>query len=277
MKKNRLGSLAAIVAASALLLVGCGSKSSDNAAQKTTTITVGASSTPHAKILEHVKPQLKKEGIDLKVKVFDDYVMPNKALASKELDANYFQHKPFLNNWNKKNNGTLVNAGGVHLEPIGVYSQKYKNLKDLPANSTVLVSSSVADYGRVLQIFKDAGLITVKKGVNMETANFDDIATNKKHLKFKHTYEPKLMPKLYEANEAAATVINANYAVQAGLDPQKDSIALEKKSSPYVNIVAVRKGDTKKAAIKKLMKALQSKDTQDWIKKEYKGGVLPAK
>lgn len=277
MKKNRLASLAAIVAASALLLVGCGSKSSDNAAQKTTTITVGASSTPHAKILEHVKPQLKKEGIDLKVKVFDDYVMPNKALASKELDANYFQHKPFLNNWNKKNNGTLVNAGGVHLEPIGVYSQKYKNLKDLPANSTVLVSSSVADYGRVLQIFKDAGLITVKKGVNMETANFDDIATNKKHLKFKHTYEPKLMPKLYEANEAAATVINANYAVQAGLDPQKDSIALEKKSSPYVNIVAVRKGDTKKAAIKKLMKALQSKDTQDWIKKEYKGGVLPAK
>lgn len=277
MKKNRLGSLAAIVAASALLLVGCGSKSSDNAAQKTTTITVGASSTPHAKILEHVKPQLKKEGIDLKVKVFDDYVMPNKALASKELDANYFQHKPFLNNWNKKNNGTLVNAGGVHLEPIGVYSQKYKNLKDLPANSTVLVSSSVADYGRVLQIFKDAGLITVKKGVNMETANFDDIATNKKHLKFKHTYEPKLMPKLYEANEAAATVINANYAVQAGLDPQKDSIALEKKSSPYVNIVAVRKGDTKKAAIKKLMKALQLKDTQDWIKKEYKGGVLPAK
>lgn len=277
MKKNRLASLAAIVAASALLLVGCGSKSSDNAAQKTTTITVGASSTPHAKILEHVKPQLKKEGIDLKVKVFDDYVMPNKALASKELDANYFQHKPFLNNWNKKNNGTLVNAGGVHLEPIGVYSQKYKNLKDLPANSTVLVSSSVADYGRVLQIFKDAGLITVKKGVNMETANFDDIATNKKHLKFKHTYEPKLMPKLYEANEAAATVINANYAVQAGLDPQKDSIALEKKSSPYVNIVAVRKGDTKKASIKKLMKALQSKNTQDWIKKEYKGGVLPAK
>lgn len=277
MKKNRLASLAAIVAASALLLVGCGSKSSDNADQKTTTITVGASATPHAKILEHVKPQLKKEGIDLKVKVFDDYVMPNKALAAKELDADYFQHKPFLNNWNKKNNGTLVNAGGVHLEPIGVYSKKYKNLKDLPTNSTVLVSSNVADYGRVLQIFKDAGLITVKKGVNLETANFDDIATNKKNLKFKHTYEAKLMPKLYESNEAPATVINANYAVQAGLDPQKDSIALEKKSSPYVNVVAVRKGDTKKAAIKKLMKALQSKDTQDWIKKEYKGGVLPAK
>src|SRR5699024_1910651 len=144
----------ALPISSALLLVGCRSKSSDNAAQKTTTITVGASSTPHAKILEHVKPELKKEGVDLKVKVFDDYVMPNKALASKELDANYFQHKPFLNNWNKKNDGSLVDAGGVHLEPIGVYSKKYKNLKDLPQNSTVLVSSNVADYGRVLQMFK---------------------------------------------------------------------------------------------------------------------------
>lgn len=275
MKKKRLVSLLSIAATSVLLLVGCGSK--DSSSQKTTTITVGASANPHAKILEHVKPQLKKEGINLKVKVFDDYVMPNKALASKELDANYFQHKPFLNNWNKKNKGSLVNAGGVHLEPIGVYSKKYKNLKDLPQNSTVLVSSNVADYGRVLQIFKDAGLITVKKGVNLETATFDDIATNKKNLKFKHTYEAKLMPKLYESNEAAATVINANYAVQAGLNPPKDSIALEKKSSPYVNVVAVRKGDTKKPAIKKLMKALQSDSTQNWIKKQYKGGVLPAK
>lgn len=277
MKKKRLVSLLSIAAASALLLVGCGSKSSSDSASKTTTITVGASANPHAKILEHVKPQLKKEGVNLKVKVFDDYVMPNKALASKELDANYFQHIPFLNNWNKKNNGSLVSAGGVHLEPIGVYSKKYKNLKDLPNNSTVLVSSNVADYGRVLQIFKDAGLITIKKGTNLETATFDDIATNKKNLKFKHTYEAKLMPKLYQSNEGAATVINANYAVQAGLNPSKDSIALEKKSSPYVNIVAVRKGDKNKAAIKKLMKALQSEKTQNWIKKEYDGGVLPAK
>lgn len=277
MKKKRLVSVLSLVAASALLLVGCGSKSSSDSASKTTTITVGASANPHAKILEHVKPQLKKEGVNLKVKVFDDYVMPNKALASKELDANYFQHIPFLNNWNKKNNGSLVSAGGVHLEPIGVYSKKYKNLKDLPNNSTVLVSSNVADYGRVLQIFKDAGLITIKKGTNLETATFDDIATNKKNLKFKHTYEAKLMPKLYQSNEGAATVINANYAVQAGLNPSKDSIALEKKSSPYVNIVAVRKGDKNKAAIKKLMKALQSEKTQNWIKKEYDGGVLPAK
>lgn len=246
-------------------------------AQADTTLTVGASSSPHAKILEHVKPELKKEGINLKIKVFNDYILPNKALANKELDANYFQHTPFLTNWNKKNNGTLINAGGVHLEPIGVYSKKYKNLKDLPKNATVYVSSNVADYGRVLQIFKDAGLITLKKGTDLTNATFDDIKTNKKNIQFKHTFEAKLMPKLYEANEADATVINANYAVQAGINPAKTAIALEKKSSPYVNIIAVRKGDKNKKAIKKLVKALESKSTQKWIEKEFDGAVLPAK
>lgn len=246
-------------------------------AQADTTLTVGASSSPHAKILEHVKPELKKEGINLKIKVFNDYILPNKALANKELDANYFQHTPFLTNWNKKNNGTLINAGGVHLEPIGVYSKKYKNLKDLPKNATVYVSSNVADYGRVLQIFKDAGLITLKKGTDLTNATFDDIKTNKKNIQFKHTFEAKLMPKLYEANEADATVINANYAVQAGINPAKTAIALEKKSSPYVNIIAVRKGDKNKKAIKKLVKVLQSKSTQKWIEKEFDGAVLPAK
>lgn len=268
MKKLHLLGIS-FLAASVLFLTGTPKVKAD------TTLTVGASSTPHAKILNHIKPQLKKQGINLKVKVFDDYILPNKALANKELDANYFQHKPFLENWNKNNDGNLVSAGGVHLEPIGVYSKDYKSLKKLPKNATVLVSSSVSDYGRVLQIFKDAGLITLKKGTKIENATFDDIKTNKKHIKFKHTYEAKLMPKLYDANEGDATVINANYAVQAGLNPAKDAIALEKNSSPYVNIVAVRKGDQKKPAIKKLMKALRSKSTQKWIKKEFKGAVLP--
>lgn len=163
------------------------------------------------------------------------------------------------------------------MEPIGVYSKKYKSLKDLPKGATVNVSSNVSDYGRILTIFKDAGLITLKKGTNIETANFNDIATNKKHLKFKHSFEAKLMPRLYKEGKDAAYVINANYAVQAGLNPSKDAIALEKKSSPYANIIAVRKADKNKPAIKKLVKALESKDTQNWIKKEFKGGVLPAK
>ncbi|MBU7493878.1 MetQ/NlpA family ABC transporter substrate-binding protein [Lactiplantibacillus pentosus] len=269
-KKRILGLLA--VAATAILLVGCGKSSSES---KTTTITVGASAVPHAQILKHVQPELKKEGVNLKIKVFQDYVLPNKALASKELDANYFQHIPFLKNWNKENNGTLVSAGKVHLEPIGVYSKKVKNLKDLKDGATVLVSSNAADYGRVLTLFKDAGLITLKKGTDLTSATFNDIKTNKRHLKFKHSYEAKLMPTFYKNNEGDAVVINANYAVQAGLNPKKDAIALEKSDSPYANIVAVRKGDKNKPAIKKLMKALRSKSTQKWIEKKYKGAILP--
>ena len=271
MKKKTVFGLITSVAAAAFLFTGVSKANAD------TTLTVGASPTPHAKILEHVKPELKKEGIDLKIKKYDDYIIPNKALANKEIDANYFQHTPFLNNWNKKNNGTLVSAGNIHLEPIGVYSKKYKSLKDLPQGAKIYVSSNTADYGRILKIFKDAGLITLKKGTKLASANFDGIKTNKKHLKFVHTFEAKLMPKLYESNEAAATVINANYAVQAGLNPSKDSIARESDSSDYANLIAIRKDEKNNKAIKKLVKALQSKSTQKWIKKHFKGAVLPAK
>ena len=270
MKKKWIAGLAS-VAAVALLLVGCGKSSST----KETTLTVGASNIPHAQILKHVQPQLKKEGINLKIKVFQDSVWPNKELASKNLDANYFQHTPFLNNWNKENNGTLVSAGKVHLEPIGIYSKKYKSLKDLPNGATVLVSNNVSDYGRVLTLFKDAGLITLKKGTDITTAKFSDIQDNKRNIKFKTDLEPKLMPQFYQKGEGDAVVINANYAEQAKLNPTKDAIALEKNSSPYANIVAVRKGDKNKPAIKKLMKALQSKSTQQWISKHYKGAVVP--
>lgn len=267
--KKLTGILTATIAAAALFL------GANTVANADTTITVGASAAPHAEILRHVQPQLKKEGVNLKIKVFDDYIMPNKALANGEIDANYFQHIPFLKDWNKKNHGTLVDAGDIHLEPIGIYSKKYKSLKKLPKNAKVYVSSNVSDYGRVLKLFKDAGLITLKKGTKLETATFNDIKTNKRNITFKHTFEAKLMPKLYESNEADATVINSNYAVQAGLKPTKDAIALEKKSSPYANLIAVQKGDQKKPAIKKLVKVLKSKSTQKWINNKYKGAVLP--
>lgn len=269
MKKSRV--LTAItVAATALLLAACGST-----AKKTTTITVGASPTPHAEILKHVQPELKKEGVDLKIKQFQDYVLPNKALASKDIDANYFQHTPFLKEWNSKNKGNLVSAGSIHLEPIAVYSKKYKSLKDLPKNATVLVSNNVADYGRVLQIFKDAGLITLKAGTDITSATFKDIATNKNNIKFKTGYEPKLMPQLFNNKQGDAEVINSNYAVQAKLNPTKDAIAVEKSSSPYSNIIAIRPDEKNNKAIKKLVKVLKSKSTQDWIKKHFRGAVQP--
>ena len=243
MMKKLTGILTATIAAAALFL------GANTVANADTTITVGASSAPHAEILRHIQPKLKKEGINLKIKVFDDYIMPNKALANGEIDANYFQHIPFL--------------------------KEYKSLKKLPKNAKVYVSSNVSDYGRVLKLFKDAGLITLKKGTKLKTATFNDIKTNKRNITFKHTFEAKLMPKLYESNEADATVINSNYAVQAGLKPTKDAIALEKKSSPYANLIAVQKGDQKKPAIKKLVKALKSKSTQKWINNKYNGAVLP--
>lgn len=255
-----------------LLLAGCGKKSNGM-----TTLTIGASNMPHAEILDHVKPMLAKEGIDLKVKVFQDYVMPNKATESGDLDANYFQHKPFLDNWDKQNNGDLISVGNVHLEPIGVYSKQVKKLTDLKKGSTVLVSNSISDYGRVLTIFKDAGLITLKKGTDVATANFADIKTNKLNLVFKHTYEPKLMSDLYENNEGSAIIINANYAVEAGLNPTKQAIALERSTSSYANLVAVAPKNKDNPAIKKLVKALQSKKTREWILNKYKGAVIPAK
>ncbi|HBO48158.1 MULTISPECIES: MetQ/NlpA family ABC transporter substrate-binding protein [Pediococcus] len=274
MKKNKIFGFLA-VAATALLLVSCGKKSSTSS--KTTTITVGASAVPHAQILKHVQPELKKEGVNLKIKVFQDYVLPNKALANGDIDANYFQHIPFLNQWNKKNKGNLIDAGAVHLEPISVFSKKYKNLKNLPKNATVLVSNNAPDYGRILTIFKDAGLITIKKGMDITSATFNDIASNPKHIQFKHSYEPKLMPQLYKNGEGDAVVINANYAVQSGLNPITQSVAIEKSNSPYKNIIAIRPSEKNNKAIKKSVKALQSKSTQSWIKKHYKGAILPVK
>lgn len=247
------------------------------ATQAATTITVGASPVPHAEILKHVQPQLKKEGVNLKIKKFTDYVMPNKALLSEDIDANYFQHIPFLNDYNKKNKTDIVNAGSIHIEPIGIYSKEVKKLSKVKKGSKVLVSNNKPDWGRVLTILKDAKLITLKKGVKATNATFKDIAKNPKKLKFEYDFEPKLMPELLNKNEGTLVAINANYAVGAKLNPTKDAIALEKSSSPYGNVIAVRKGDQKKPAIKKLVKALKSKSTQKWIEKKYKGAVLPVK
>lgn len=273
MKKKLLSIVAVLF--TAFLLVGC--SSSSNSSKKMTTIKIGASAVPHAQILRHVAPELKKQGVNLKITVFQDYVMPNKALANGELDANYFQHIPFLEQWNRQNHGTLVNAGGVHIEPIAVFSKKVKKLQDLKKGATIIVSSNTPDYGRILTLFRDAGLITIKKGVKITQVNFSDIASNPRHLKFKHSYEPKLLPTIYKNGEGDAVVINANYAVGAGLDPRTQAIAVEKRDTPYVNIIATRKQDKNKPAIKKLVKVLQSTKTQKWIYHHYKGAVLPEK
>lgn len=260
----------------AFVLAACGA-SNDKSADKggATKLVVGASNVPHAEILEQAKPILKEKGIDLEIKKFQDYILPNKALASKELDANYFQHIPYLNAQNKENGYNFVNAGGIHIEPIGVYSKKYKSLKDLPQGAHIIMSNSVADHGRLLSLLESQGLIKLKAGVDKTKATLKDIVDNPKKLKFDTKYEASLLPKIYNNGEGDAVLINSNYAIDAGLNPLKDSIAIEDKNSPYVNVIAVRKGDENRKEIKELVDVLHSKKIQDFILSKYKGAVVP--
>lgn len=275
MKKSRIIRL--VVAFGLLLtLAACGSNSSSSKEDKKDgVLKIGASNVPHAEILEHVKPILKKEGIDLQITTYQDYILPNKALADGEIDANYFQHIPYYNLQVKENKYDFANAGAIHIEPLGLYSKRIKNLDDVKDGGTVLVSNSTTDWGRVISILQDAGLVKVKDGVDITTATFDDIVENKKNLKFTYEADPALMTTFLNNDEADIVAINSNFAVDNGLDPLKDAVALEKTSSPYANIIAVRSEDKDNENIKKLVEVLKSKDVKDWILKEWKGAVVP--
>ena len=261
------------------VLAACGSSedSKDNASSgsELTKLVVGASNVPHAEILEEAKPILKEKGIDLEIVPFQDYVLPNKALESKEIDANYFQHIPYLEQQIKENGYDFVNAGAIHIEPMAVFSKKYKSLDELPDGATVIFSNSVAEHGRVLSLLEKGGLIKLKDGIDKTAATVEDIVENAKNIKFKADYEPALLPQIYNNNEGDAVVINANYALDAGLNPVEDSIEIEGNESPYANIITVRKGDENKEAIKTLVEVLHSKEIQDFINTEYKGAVVP--
>ncbi|MFB6467513.1 MetQ/NlpA family ABC transporter substrate-binding protein [Cytobacillus sp. Hz8] len=265
-----------LVLAVALVAAACGT-SDDKAdgGKELKKLVVGASNVPHAEILEKAKPILKEKGIDLEIKKFQDYILPNQALESKELDANYFQHIPYLEGQIAENGYDFVNAGGIHIEPIGIYSKKYKSLDDLPTGAKIIMSNSVADHGRILTLLESKGLIKLKDGVDKVKATVKDIAENPKKLKFDTEYEASLLPQIYNNNEGDAVLINSNYAIDAGLNPLKDSIAIEDKDSPYVNVVVVRKGDENKPEIKTLVEVLHSKEIQDFILDKYKGAVVP--
>jgi D-methionine transport system substrate-binding protein len=262
-----------------LLLAACvtSEEKSDGGGEKaeTTELVVGASNVPHAEILEEASALLEEKGIKLKIETFQDYVLPNKALDSKELDANYFQHIPYLTAQIKENGYDFVNAGGIHIEPIGVYSKKYKDLNELPDGAQLIMSNSVADHGRLLSLLEAEGLIKLKEGIDKTTATTEDVIENKKNLKFDTNYEAALLPQIYNNGEGDAVLINSNYAIDAGLNPLEDSIAIENSESPYVNVIAVRKGDENKEAIKTLVEVLRSKEIQDFILEKYKGAVVP--
>ncbi|HLG26942.1 MAG TPA: MetQ/NlpA family ABC transporter substrate-binding protein [Paenisporosarcina sp.] len=272
MKKFVAGILLSV---SAITLAACGGDGESSGNSKE--LVVGASNIPHAEILEQAKPLLEEQGIDLVIETYQDYILPNKDLESGDLDANYFQHIPYLESQIADNGYDFVNAGGIHIEPIGVYSKKYKSLEELPEGATILISNSVADHGRVLSMLEAEGLIKLADGVDKTTAEVKDIVENPKNLEFDAEYEAALLVQLYENEEGDAVLINSNYAIDAGLNPLEDSIAIEKSDSPYVNIIAVQAGNEDNKEIKALVEVLKSKEIQDFILEEWGGSVVPVK
>lgn len=236
------------------------------------TLTVAATPVPHAEILEFVKPALAKEGVDLKVKVFTDYVQPNVQVAEKRLDANFFQHQPYLDEFNKAKGTQLVSVAGVHVEPLGAYSNKYKQLSELPNGATVVVPNDATNGGRALLLLDKAGVIKLKDSNNI-LATVKDISENTKGLKFREL-EAATIPRVLTQVDLA--LINTNYALEAKLDPAKDALVIEGKDSPYVNILVARADDKDSDAMKKLVAALHSPEVKKFIEEKYKGAIVPA-
>ncbi|MER6118280.1 MetQ/NlpA family ABC transporter substrate-binding protein [Streptomyces sp. NPDC001743] len=281
MRKNiKITAAAAATAALAFGLTACGtdsdpaSKAGTGAEADTSkALVVAASPTPHADILGFVKKNLAaKAGLKLEVKEFTDYVLPNTATETGQVDANFFQHQPYLDDFNKKNDTHLVSVGTVHLEPLGLYSKKVKGLGDIKSGQTIAVPNDTTNEGRALQLLAENGLITLKDGVGT-SAKLSDI-TDKKGLEFKEL-EAATVPRAL--NDVDAAVVNGNYAIEAGLKPAKDALVLEKaEGNPYANIIAVKKGNEKDARVEKLVKLLHSDEVRKFIEDTYQGSVVPA-
>lgn len=273
MKKGRILSLA-ISALLVLGLAGCGQKQdttkSDTSKEAKKVIKIGASPVPHKEILEVVKPILQKEGYDLQIVEFTDYVTPNTALNDGELDANFFQHVPYLTTFNKEKKTDLAYTAKVHIEPMGVYSNKVKKIEEIKDGAEIAIPNDPTNGARALKVLQTAGLIKLKDG---DLVSKLDITENKKNIKIKELEAPQL-PRVL--NDVDAAVINTNYAIEANLNPTKDAIAIEAKDSPYANVIAVRTKDKDQAYIQALTKAVNSAEVKKFIEDKYKGSIIPA-
>ncbi|HLR54296.1 MAG TPA: MetQ/NlpA family ABC transporter substrate-binding protein [Pseudogracilibacillus sp.] len=259
-----------------LVLAACGGNDNEGAAANDDdTIVIGASSVPHGEILEEAEPLLEEEGIELEIEPYEDFVLPNDDLDSGEIDANFFQHIPYLEQTNEDSGYNLVNIGGIHIEPMGVYSQGFDSVDDVPDGTEVVLSNSVADHGRVLSLFEEEGLIELDDSVDPDEATIDDIDENPHNLEFTADNEAGFLPDIYESEEDALVVINTNYAIEAGLDPQTDTLFKEEDDSPYVNVVAVDEEDEDNEALNTLVDVLHSDEIVDFIEEEYDGAVVP--
>jgi D-methionine transport system substrate-binding protein len=256
----------------ALSATACSSSSSANSADKP--LVVIASPTPHAQILDYIRDNLAaKAGLKLTVREVSDYTLQNPAVQDGSADANFFQHQPYLTDFNKTHGTTIVPVETVHLEPLGVYSKKVKKVGDLADGAQVAVPNDATNEGRALKLLADNQVITLKDGVGT-AATVHDVTGNPKHLKFKELDAAQLPRALSDVD---AAVINGNYAVGAGLKPGTDAIVLEKAdNNPYANILAVKKGNENDPRVQKLAQLLHSDEVKKYIETTFQGSVIPA-
>lgn len=261
-----------------LALTGCGGAKKDDTkaeapADGDNKIVIGVSPTPHGEIIEGLKPEFEKEGLDVEVVNFDDYIQPNLQLEAGDLDANYFQHKPYLDSFTEERNiDNLDVLGYVHIEPMALYSEKYKSVDEIEDGAEIIIPNDPSNGARALILLEDAGLIKLKDKTNLNSTE-KDIAENPKNLKFTAMDAPSIA-QVYK--DSGAAVINSNFAIGQGLDPTKDSIFLESTDSPYANLVAIRKEDADKEKFQKFLKVLNSEEAKTFIEETFKGAVIPA-
>lgn len=263
-----------------LSLAACGQTKTETPAEtpaestpaETVTLNVAASATPHAEILNQVKDILAEQGIDLEVHEYDDYVVPNTAVEEGEEDANYFQHIPYLESFNKEHGTHLVSVAQIHYEPMGIYAGKCTSLENLPDGAVIAVPNDATNEGRALLLLETQGLIKLNPDAGLE-ATPNDISENPKNLTFQEL-EAAMLPKSIE--EVDLSVINSNYALQAGFNPVKDALAIESADgTPYPNVLCVKEGRENDPAILALAAALQSDAVRDYINTTYGGAVVP--
>jgi len=260
-----------ILAAAALALAACG-QGAEKTGDASAPLIVGATAVPHAEILEFLKPTLAAGGFPIEIKVFNDYVQPNTQLAEKGIDANYFQTKPYLDEFNAARGANLITVAGVHVEPLGAYSRKHRTLAELPNGADVALPNDASNTGRSLLLLQSAGLITLRDPTNpLQTVR--DVVGNPRNVRFREI-EAATLPRVLDQVDLA--VINTNYALDAGLKPKTDALALEGGDSPYVNYLVARPDNQNDPRVQALARALRSQAVKDFIAQKYAGAVVPA-
>jgi D-methionine transport system substrate-binding protein len=250
-------------------LAACGQKPAASAAD---TLTVAATAIPHAEVLEFIKPKLAQQGLNIQIKVFNDYVQPNTQVAEKRIDVSYFETLPYLETFNRDKGTNLIAIKGVHIEPIGAYSARYKSIAELPQGATVAIPNDASTEGRALLLLSRNNVITLKDPAN-PLSSLKDIAANPKGLKFKEL-EGATLPRVL--NQVDLAIINTNYALDAKLNPSKDALLIEDSKSPYVNYLVGRPDNKDDPRVQKLAAALTTPQVAAFMAQKYQGAVVPA-